>query len=372
MEKSIPRRVNVGMFSTPRGRPVITVSSMPFGRQVSIAGPVVGRAVRGPENVEFFDTTAAARLAGYRACLRCDPDGEVQTAGERRCDHEKELLERACRIIECAEEMPALGELAAELSITKERLRRVFVERLGLTPKAYADAVRRRRLRTGLASARTVTEAIYDAGYAASSRFYERDARHLGMTPEHARRRGEGERIIFTCCDSCLGRVLVARASSGICAVEIGDRDEALVAALHERFSRAEISPGDEHLIAEARAVLDHIELPEASGMVALDIRGTAFQEQVWRALLEIPRGETRSYSDIARRLGRPSASRAIARACADNPLLVVVPCHRVIAKDGTIGGYRAGLERKRALLENERNSALEKSVSESRFMPSD
>ncbi|MCB9943609.1 MAG: bifunctional DNA-binding transcriptional regulator/O6-methylguanine-DNA methyltransferase Ada [Geminicoccaceae bacterium] len=301
------------------------------------------------ENTLFFDDPRDAEMAGFRPCLRCRPRGD---------DEDSRKLIQICELIDASDDVPVLADLAAAAGIGGERLRKMFRLRLGITPQVFAQARRRQRLRDLLPGADSVTGAFYDAGYGGSSRFYEKDGQRLGMKPKCYRRGGVGERISFMTADCPLGRMLVARTAAGICTIEIGDDDQALEAALRKRFDRACLTPepsdGDWKRIV--MTVIDLIEEPQRSHDLPLDIRGTAFQERVWQGLMTIPCGETWSYAQVARAIGAPTAVRAVASACARNPLLLAIPCHRVVREDGSIGGYRAGTDRKRHILENERS----------------
>ena len=300
------------------------------------------------ENVSFFPTPEAAERAGFRACKRCRPDRAAEP------DRHVAMVRRACATIAAAEEPPSVAALAAEARLSPFHFHRVFKSVTGVTPKAYAAETRARRAAEALQTASTVTEAIYDAGFNASSRFYETATARLGMTPSAARRGGEGEVIRFAVGEASLGAVLVAATDKGVAAIMLGDDPEALVRELQDRFPRAKLVGGD---AAFERTVAEVVGLVEAPGQrfdLPLDIRGTAFQQQVWQALRAIPAGATATYGEIARAIGRPKAVRAVAQACAGNPLAVAIPCHRVVRTDGDLSGYRWGVARKRALIERE------------------
>jgi AraC family transcriptional regulator of adaptative response/methylated-DNA-[protein]-cysteine methyltransferase len=262
------------------------------------------------------------------------------------------LVAQACRRIEAAEQPPSLDDLAQQAGLSPFHFHRVFKAATGLTPKAYADAHRARAVRAGLAGGkRSVTDAIFDAGFNANSRFYEQADAMLGMTPSQYRAGGVDARIEFAIGESSLGAILVARSTRGVCAISLGDDAGALLRELQDRFPRAELVGGDagfERLVAQ---VVGLIEQPNIGIDLPLDVRGTAFQQRVWQALRQIPPGETASYAEIARRIGRPKAVRAVAQACAGNTLAVAIPCHRVVRSDGAVSGYRWGVERKRELL---------------------
>ena len=301
-----------------------------------------------PENVSFFATPAEARRAGFRACKRCRPD----RVGEP--DPHVALVRRACATIAAAEEPLPVAALAAEASLSPFHFHRVFKKVTGVTPKAYAAEMRARRASESLRTASTVTEAIYDAGFNASSRFYETSAARLGMTPTAARRGGEGEVIRFAVGKVSLGAVLVAATDKGVAAIMLGDDPAALVRELQDRFPRAKLVGGDAAFERTVAQVVGLVEAPGQRFDLPLDIRGTAFQQQVWQALRAIPTGRTATYAEIAKAIGRPSAVRAVAQACATNPLAIAIPCHRVVRTDGDLSGYRWGVARKRALLARE------------------
>lgn len=296
-------------------------------------------------NVRFFDGPADAEAAGFRACLRCRP-------AEGRGFRHQAAIVHACEVIETREPAPGLDELARTAGLSVGHFQRLFKREVGLSPKQYAIAMRKRRLRDALPAAASVTEAIYRAGYSTSSRAYT-DGHALGMRPQRYLHGGRDERIRFAEAESSLGRLLVAATDRGICMIEFGEIG-ALLAALRERFPAAVIEPGGAALERHIADIVRLIDQPEIPVALPLDIRGTAFQEKVWRALTDIPVGKTASYADVARAIGRPRAARAVARACAANRLAVAVPCHRVVRGDGDPSGYRWGLERKRRLLARE------------------
>jgi AraC family transcriptional regulator, regulatory protein of adaptative response / methylated-DNA-[protein]-cysteine methyltransferase len=300
------------------------------------------------ENVSFFSTAAEAEKAGYRACKRCGPD--KPGAPDRRA----EAVRRACEMIAAAEEAPSLNDLAASAGLSPFHFHRVFKKVAGVTPKAYAAQMRARRAADRLREAETITEAIYDAGFNSSSRFYETAAARLGMTPSVVRRGGKGAAIRFAIGQASLGAVLVAATDKGVCAITLGDDPDALARDLQDRFPRAELIGGDPAFELVVARVVGLIEAPGRRLDLPLDIRGTAFQERVWRALSAIPPGRTATYAEIARAVGQPKAARAVAQACAANPLAVAIPCHRVVRTDGDLSGYRWGVERKRALIARE------------------
>ena len=262
------------------------------------------------------------------------------------------LVAQACRRIEAAEQPPSLDDLAMQAGLSPFHFHRVFKAATGLTPKAYADAQRAQAMRTTLArGTSSVTDAIFDAGFNANSRFYEHADAMLGMKPTQYRAGGVDARIEFAIGESSLGAILVARSQRGVCAISLGDDADTLLRELQDRFPRAELIGGDagfEMLVAQ---VVGFIEQPNLGVDLPLDVRGTAFQQRVWQALRQIPPGETASYAQIAQRIGSPTSVRAVAGACAANTLAVAIPCHRVVRSDGGLSGYRWGVERKRELL---------------------
>ena len=297
-------------------------------------------------NVVFFETPAAAAAAGFRPCRRCRPNQGTPRA---------EAVIRACQLIAESETPPNLDRLAAMSGMSRFHFHRLFKRELGVTPKQYADAWRHARLRESLPSAASVTEAIYGAGYESPARFYEQARFALGMPPGDYKAGGRGQAIWYALADSALGRVLVAGTARGLCAIFFGDADAALEAELRIRFENARLVAADETMrecVAETAAFID---MPKGVFHLPLDIQGTAFQQKVWAALRDIPFGETATYSDIARKIGAPSATRAVANACGANPAAVAIPCHRVLRSDGGLGGYRWGVARKRTLLQRER-----------------
>jgi AraC family transcriptional regulator of adaptative response/methylated-DNA-[protein]-cysteine methyltransferase len=300
------------------------------------------------QNLRYFGTAAEARRAGFRPCKRCVPDGV--SPHERQA----EIVRQVCRQIEAAEDMPSLTDLSRDAELSPFHLHRLFKRVTGVTPKAYSAAVRARRMRGGLAAAGSVTEAIYEAGYASSSRFYESADEILGMAPRQYRAGGKGVRMDYAIGRSWLGAVLVGATTRGICAILIDDGEAALIAALRARFPAAEIAPATVDFADRLAEVLAMIEQPQMADRLPLDILGTAFQQRIWHALRTIPYGKTATYVDIAQHIGAPKAVRAVAGACAANPIAVAIPCHRVIRADGNLAGYRWGLKRKQMLLARE------------------
>jgi AraC family transcriptional regulator of adaptative response/methylated-DNA-[protein]-cysteine methyltransferase len=303
-----------------------------------------------PENVAFHDTVADAERAGFRACRRCRPDRAVSPLAQQA-----NLVADLCRHIEAAEQVPTLDELAARAGLSSWHLHRVFKEATGLTPRAYARARRARRVREALSPERSdsVTQAVVDAGYS-HGRFYADSDAVLGMTPTAFRDGGARTDIRFAIGQCALGAILVAHGERGVCAIALGDDPEALARELQDRFPKARLIGGDrdfEHLVAR---VVGFVEAPRIGLDLPLDVQGTAFQQRVWQALRQVPAGSTVSYAEVAERIGAPNAVRAVAQACGANALAVAIPCHRVVRRDGSLSGYRWGVERKRALLARE------------------
>ncbi len=297
------------------------------------------------ENVVFFDSPDAARRAGFRPCLKCQPDG---------VSAQRQTVQRVRQILDTAERAPTLAELGRAVGLSPFHLQRLFKRLTGLTPRQYVLARRAERLKARLRDGAKVVEAMYDAGYGSSRALYQAADRHLGMRPSAYKHGGRGERITYTIVDSPLGRMLLAATERGICALRFG-QDQAMVQELRKEFPLAHIVHHQEPLSSYVEAVLAHLEGRQARLDLPLDLKATAFQERVWAALREIPYGETRTYRQVAERLGMPGAARAVARACATNPVAVVVPCHRVVGSNGQLRGYRWGLERKGKLLEREK-----------------
>src|SRR5712691_4996464 len=304
------------------------------------------------DRVAFFETPAAARAAGFRACLRCKPDASVPLA-----DPWVEKIRRACVYLSNVEGHPALATLAARLGGSPYHLQRNFKRLVGVSPREYAEACRLGRVKRSLRRADEVTGAMFDAGYGSSSRFYERAVPKLGMAPSIYMRGGAGVHIQYTIVDSpngVLGRLLVAATSRGVCAVAMGSSDAELTRGLSREYPSATIAPDAGALAQWATAIVAHLAGREPRLDLPLDVQATAFQWQVWQALAAIPYGETRTYSEVAASIGRPRASRAVARACATNPVALAIPCHRVVSAAGSQGGYRWGVTRKKALLRQE------------------
>ncbi len=301
-----------------------------------------------PENVRFHATSADAERRGFRPCKRCKPDQPPLA------EQHAATVAGVCRLIESAEAMPSLTELANHAGLSAYHFHRVFKSATGLTPKAYAVAHRAKRVRNALGQGGTVTEAIFDAGYNSNGRFYEKSNAVLGMTPTNYRAGGANTEMRFAIGECSLGAILVAASERGVCAILMGDDPDALAHDLQDRFPRARLIGSDKKFEQLVAKVVGFVEAPARGLDLPLDVRGTAFQQRVWQALQKIPAGSTASYTEIAKRIGAPKSVRAVAGACAANALAVAIPCHRVVRNDGGLAGYRWGVERKRALIERE------------------
>lgn len=301
------------------------------------------------ENVEFFDSPAQAQQAGYRACRRCTPL-------ER--DRQTQKVEAACRYIDQNLDITlSLTAISRHVAISPFHFQRLFKRILGISPREYQQARRAGKFRQALLGEGSVTDAIYEAGYSSSSRAYGSIPAQLGMTPSAFRRGGKGIEIRCTVVTTELGKLLVATTDRGVCAVRFGESESALLRELKHDFEAAEIHRDDQGLAQVASQIKQLLSGSKAPLNVPLDLQGTAFQQMVWKELRRIPAGETRSYTEVAKTIGRPKAVRAVANACASNPVALVVPCHRVVQKNGSLAGYRWGVKRKAALLESERKS---------------
>jgi AraC family transcriptional regulator, regulatory protein of adaptative response / methylated-DNA-[protein]-cysteine methyltransferase len=301
------------------------------------------------DRVRFFAAPSEAERAGFRACRRCRPDEAALPSAQARAVARVSAYLRAH-----ADEPVTLARLATMAGVSATHLQRAFTRLVGLSPREYQAACRADRFRQALGRGRAVTQAIYEAGYGSPSRVYETKPTGAGVPPASYRRGGAGVRIGVSLVGCSLGRLLVAATAEGVCAVKIGDSDRALSAELAREFPNAVISPDTPPRAAWVRSVVARLEGRATSSDVPLDVRGTAFQWRVWQALRRIPAGETRSYADIATAIGRPTAARAVARACASNPVALLIPCHRVTPKVGGTGGYRWGARRKKRLLKLE------------------
>jgi AraC family transcriptional regulator of adaptative response/methylated-DNA-[protein]-cysteine methyltransferase len=307
------------------------------------------------EHVAFFLHPEAAEEAGFRACRRCNPKGTPEP------EPHAELVQRACRYIEAHLDEPlTLETLGAEVGMSPFHLQRTFKRIVGVSPRQYADSCRLNAFKGQVREGESVTGAIYEAGYSASSRLYERAPEQLGMTPATYARGGEGVEIRYTIADCPLGRLLVAATEKGICAISLGDSETDLEAALAKEYPAATLHRDGDNLKQWVSLLLDHIEGREPHLTLPLDLRATAFQRQVWETLRAIPYGTTLSYGEVARAIGRPTAARAVAQACASNRVALAIPCHRVVQEGGGTGGYRWGAERKRRLLAQEQRGAVE------------
>lgn len=299
------------------------------------------------ENVTFFELPAAAEQAGFRACLRCEP------RRERTIDPQVELVQRACRFLDASESVK-LADLAAHVGVSAFHLQRTFKRIMGVSPHKYLTARRFGNFKNLVREGEPVTQALYDSGFNSSSRLYEHASLELGMTPATYGRGGRGTTINYTIVESPFGRLLVALTERGVCAVRMGDTDVELEQDLRTEFSAATLRRDDEALRGPVDKILNHLTAKEPQLDLPLDIRATAFQRQVWEQLRAIPYGQTVSYGAVAKALGKPGAVRAVGRACATNPVALVIPCHRVVREDQSLGGYRWGLDRKKQLLAHE------------------
>lgn len=315
--------------------------------------PSCGARQARPENVDFHMTVDAAEAAGFRPCKRCKPDQPTQS---------KEYaakVAQACRLIENAQTTLSLAQLAEHVGLSAFHFHRMFKSITGLTPKAYASAHKAQAIRQCLDGKMKVTEAIYEAGYGSNSRFYENAKQMLGMKPLEYVKGGVNTQIHFALAECSLGSILVASSSKGVCAISLGSDPAQLLCELQDRFPRSNLIGGDAAFETLVAKVVDFIDAPKFGLDLPLDIQGTAFQQRVWQALQQIPYGTTVTYSELANKIGMPKAARAVASACAANTLAVAIPCHRVISHDGSLSGYRWGVERKKALLEKEAKNEM-------------
>lgn len=305
------------------------------------------------ENIEFFSEPKLAQQAGYRACKRCQPD-EAKVTDPHLTNPRLEKVQAMCHYIEHHVDMISLETLSKAFSLSPSHLQRMFTSVVGVSPQAYAEAYRMNKIKSALQQGDDISGAVYEAGYGSASRLYSKAKDELGMTPKTYKQKGKDTLIRYSVTDSLFGKVLVAATAKGICAVRLGDTEKELRAMLSEEFSNAELLHDDvtlknyvKDILANLEGKLPHLDLP-------IDVKATAFQKRVWQELQKIPYGETRSYSDVAKAMGEPKAVRAVARACATNSVGIVIPCHRVVREDGSLSGYRWGVERKRKLLERE------------------
>lgn len=305
------------------------------------------------ERVRFFYVPEAAEQAGFRACLRCQPKRA------RILDPQIEMVRDVCRYLDSTQsDEVKLSDLVAKTRVSAFHLQRTFKNIIGVSPRQYLAAKRFGDFKSRVRKGESVTNALYDAGFNSSSRLYEQASDELGMTPATYGRSGRGVDITYAIVDSSLGRLLVAVTPRGVCSVAMGDRDAQLEKALREEFAEANIERDDKALLGPVRTILNHLRSKQPHLDLPLDIRATAFQRQVWEKLRAIPYGKTLSYGEVAKSLGKPGAVRAVGRACATNPVALIIPCHRVVREDRSLGGYRWGLERKQKLLDEEKRSA--------------
>lgn len=302
------------------------------------------------EHVEFFPDAGSALRAGYRPCKRCRPLGlsiQDETLGK---------IQRACRIIDDSDRAPTLDELAAAVHLSPYHFHRTFKSVMGLTPKQYADLGRQERIRRRLRAGGTVTDAIFDAGFSSSGQYYARHARRLGMHPSTYQKGGRGAHITWVTVPSTLGLMLLAETRQGLCFLQFGDDEASLLDELKREYPFATIDAGDRSLADRATTIAGAMNDPATLPALPIDVAGTDLQLRVWAALRDIPSGSTMTYGEMAQKVGAPNAIRAVASACAKNPVAVLVPCHRVVRSNGDLAGYRSGIERKRQLLEREHN----------------
>src|ERR1700754_1664326 len=303
------------------------------------------------EHVSFFEKAEAAEEAGVRACLRCKPQsGDV-------ADPQLALVQHVCQLLDASSDTEAvkLADLATQVGVSTFHLQRTFKRVMGISPRQYVAARRFGNFKQLVREGESVTNALYDSGFNSSSRVYEQAGEELGMTPATYGRGGRGVKVEYTIVASPLGRLLVAVTERGVCAVQMGDADVSLEKDLRAEFPEATIERADKNLRQTVQKILSHLSSNEPHLDLPLDIRATAFQRQVWEKLRAIPYGQTVSYADVAKSLGKPGAVRAVGRACATNPVALVIPCHRVVREDKSLGGYRWGLDRKEKLLAHER-----------------
>lgn len=302
------------------------------------------------ENVDFFNTSEEAECSGYRLHRRTGCDKKHLNSRHLK------LVLNACRIIESSDQQPKLEALAEQVGLSTTHFHRIFKKHTGLTPKKYASAIRAKKLRNKLRNKDTkITNDIYESGFSSSSRFYENAQKCLGMSANNFKKGGNGAHILFSIGECSIGSILVAKSERGICAISIGDNPEKLIKDFQDQFSSAELTTRDDfdQIVSQVVGFIEH---PKIGLDLPLDIQGTAFQERVWNTLMEINPGETTSYSEIAKRIGSPNSTRAVAQACGANRLAVAIPCHRVIRTNGDLSGYRWGIERKKWLINNEAN----------------
>ncbi len=306
------------------------------------------------KNTHYFKTSNEAEQAGFHPCKRCKSNQGTPSSRDAL------VIAQACRLIENADEIPCLETLAQSQNLSSYHFHRLFKSITGVTPRAYAIAHRARKIRTELAQDTSITDAIYDAGFNSSGRFYATSTEVLGMTPTNFKNGGNSETILYSVGKCSFGSILVARSEKGICAILIHDDNKPLLADLQKRFPKATLVEDQSDFKHWLTQVIHFVETPKNGLELPLDIRGTIFQQRVWQILQKIPLGTTASYTDIATKLGDPKAVRAVARACAANPIALLVPCHRVVRSDGGISGYRWGVENKRTLIAREAKAVSE------------
>lgn len=301
------------------------------------------------ENVEFLQTWQEAEAQGYRACKKCHPNGESIAVRQHR-----QMIE-ACELIQANNGELGLVDLAAHFAMSHYFFQRVFKQEIGITPKQYSNEVKRQNMTQVLQNRdKNIIDVAYDSGFNSVGRFYASVQANIGMTPTSFRHGGKQMQIYFALSECSLGYVLVASSQKGICNISMGDDLEQLLQDFQDIYPNAELVANDTDFNAVVAHVLEKIEIPKTQLQLPLDIQGTAFQQKVWQALMKIPVGETRNYTEIAELIGQPTAARAVAQSCANNRLAVAIPCHRVVRKNGDLSGYKWGVERKRTLLERE------------------
>jgi AraC family transcriptional regulator, regulatory protein of adaptative response / methylated-DNA-[protein]-cysteine methyltransferase len=355
MSASVSQLENVPVKDDPRWARIVARDKSADGRlwySVVTTGvycrPSCPSRAANPENVQLHDTLASAKATGFRPCKRCNPDGPSLESKNAA------LVAKACRLIETREEEPSLEDLATAVNLSPSYFHRMFKAATGLTPKDYAAAHRAEKVRAGLTASNSVTEAIYDAGFNSSGRFYEKSTSMLGMTPSRYRSGGANEEIWFAVGQTSLGAILVASSKSGVASILLSDDPDELVRDLQDRFPKARLIGADGEYEALVAEVVGFVEAPRIGLNLPLDVRGTAFQQRVWRALQEVPVGETVSYAEIARRIGSPTSVRAVAGACAANKLAIAIPCHRVVRNDGSLSsGVREAPDDRQSTVES-------------------
>jgi AraC family transcriptional regulator of adaptative response/methylated-DNA-[protein]-cysteine methyltransferase len=307
------------------------------------------------ENTRFFFSNAGAKKAGFRPCKRCRP----QESGEPNVGKTESKVLKVCHYIESCDHIPTLDELSRQIDLSPFHLQREFKKVVGITPRNYADALRQLRFKKALRTGNDIAMATYDAGYGSSSRLYEKSSRYLGMTPGAYKKYGKGQKIYYSVVKCPLGFLLLGTTKTGICNIRIGDSKNDLINELKAEYKKADIAEADPKLSEWPQMLIDYLAGNSPWPKLPFDIMATAFQRKVWDHLRTIPEGETMHYSEIASAIGQPKAARAVARACAINPVAIVIPCHRVVPKPGGVGGYRWGTERKEKLLALEKQNVV-------------